>query len=74
MWMPLERGHMTQTLEVSGMSCTGCESTVEAAVSKVPGSSDVEADHETGTVTIDGDVDTQAVRTAIEDSGYTVES
>ncbi len=65
---------MSLTLAVSGMSCTGCESTVEASVSELPGCTNVEADHENGTVTVEGDVDDGAVESAIEDSGYTVEA
>jgi len=61
---------MSQTLAVSGMSCTGCESNVESAVSELPGCTGVEADHEAGTVTVDGEVDKAALQEAIEDSGY----
>ena len=61
---------MSQTLAVSGMSCTGCESNVESAVSELPGCTGVEADHEAGTVTVDGEVDEAALQEAIEDSGY----
>jgi len=63
---------MSSTLSVSGMSCTGCESTVETAVSDLSGVTGVEADHEAGTVTIEGDVDDEKLRSAIEDSGYEV--
>ena len=65
---------MGPTLEVSGMSCTGCESNVETAVSELPGCTGVEADHEDGTVTVEGDVDEGSLTDAIEDSGYTVEA
>ena len=61
---------MSTTHAVSGMSCTGCESNVESAVSELPGCTGVEADHEAGTVTVDGNVDEAALREAIEDSGY----
>jgi len=64
---------MSTTLAVSGMSCTGCESNVESAVSELSGCEGVDADHEAGTVTVEGDVDQGAVESAIEDSGYTVE-
>lgn len=63
---------MSSTLSVSGMSCTGCESNVEAAVSELPGCTGVDADHEAGTVTVEGDVGETAVASAIEDSGYEV--
>jgi len=61
---------MSTTHAVSGMSCTGCESNVESAVSELPGCRGVEADHEAGTVTVDGDVEEAALREAIEDRGY----
>jgi len=64
---------MSTTLAVSGMSCTGCESNVESAVSELAGVQAVDADHEAGTVTVEGDVDHGAVESAIEDSGYEVD-
>ena len=64
---------MSTTLAVSGMSCTGCESNVESAVSELAGVQAVDADHEAGTVTVEGDVDQGAVAEAIEDSGYEVD-
>jgi len=64
---------MSTTLAVSGMSCTGCESNVESAVSELAGVQAVDADHEAGTVTVEGDVDQGAVESAIEDSGYEVD-
>ena len=63
---------MSTTLDVSGMSCTGCESTVEAAVSELAGVQSVDADHEAGTVTVESDVDEEAVEEAIRDTGYEV--
>jgi len=54
------------------MSCTGCESNIESAVSELPGCEGVDADHEAGEVVVDGDVDEGAVTSAIEDSGYEV--
>ena len=61
---------MTTTLSVSGMSCTGCESNVENAVSKLEGCTGVEADHEAGTVTVEGDLDQSALRATIKEAGY----
>ncbi len=61
---------MATTLAVRGMSCGGCESNIEDAVSELAGCEGVEADHEAGTVSIEGDVSTNAVRSAIESSGY----
>jgi len=61
---------MTTTLSVSGMSCTGCESNVETAVSELEGCTGVEADHEAGTVTVEGDLDQSALRATIKEAGY----
>lgn len=61
---------MATTLSVSGMSCGGCESTVEDAVSALAGCEGVDADHEAGTVTVEGDVSTDELRSTIESSGY----
>lgn len=61
---------MTMTLTVSGMSCEGCESAVANAVSTVSGVTDVTADHEQGTVTVDGDPDPEEVVAAISAAGY----
>jgi len=61
---------METTLSVSGMSCTGCEANVEDAVAALDGCERVEADHETGTVTVKGDVPEATLRSTIESSGY----
>uniref|UniRef100_UPI001F0CEF61 heavy-metal-associated domain-containing protein n=1 Tax=Halalkalirubrum salinum TaxID=2563889 RepID=UPI001F0CEF61 len=54
------------------MSCSGCESAVESAIDGLSGVSGVRADHESGTVVVDGDPDRSVVAAAIEDAGYTV--
>lgn len=59
--------------EVDGMSCTGCEERVTNAAKRVEGVRRVNADHETGTVEITTDEDTEDdVRQAIHDAGYDV--
>lgn len=58
-------------LQVEGMSCNGCEERVTNAVERVDGVQRVDADHETGTVEIAGEEDTEdSVRQAIHDAGY----
>jgi copper chaperone CopZ len=54
------------------MSCEHCEQTVEEALEGVPGVQDAEADRETeqATVNANGDADTDALVTAVEDAGY----
>lgn len=56
---------------VQGMSCGGCEQNVEDAVGQLNGVDSVEADHTAGTVTVEGEVDTDELRQAIEGAGYT---
>ncbi len=65
---------MSQTLTVRGMGCAGCESAVEAALSELPGCTGVVADHEAETVTVNGDIDDDALSAALEASGYSVEA
>ncbi|GAB7093635.1 heavy-metal-associated domain-containing protein [Halolamina litorea] len=65
---------MAQKLSVDGMSCGGCEASVEEAVGELDGVESVEADNEANTVDIEGDVDTDAAVDAIEDAGYTVQA
>lgn len=63
-----------QTVEVTGMSCSGCEQNVEDAVGSIAGVTSVTADNETDTVEITtaDDVDDDAIHAAIEDAGYEV--
>lgn len=55
---------------VEGMSCGGCEQNVEDAVGALDGVESVDADHVAGTVEVDGDVDSDDLRQAIEGAGY----
>lgn len=63
-----------RSIEVTGMSCNGCERTVENALKSVGGVSRIDADHETGTVevVVDDDVSDDDLRAAIHDAGYEV--
>lgn len=61
---------MSQELTVRGMSCGGCESTVEDALEGVDGVADATADRETDTATVEGDADADALVAAVEDAGY----
>lgn len=65
---------MARTYTVTGMSCGGCEQTVEDAVGALDGVERVSADNETDAVTIEGDFDEAAAIDAIADAGYTVEA
>ncbi|MCL9817221.1 cation transporter [Natronocalculus amylovorans] len=64
---------MVLKLAVSGMSCTGCEANVESSVSDITGVSTVDADHESGVVTVEGDSDKPAIEAAITEAGYKIE-
>ena len=61
---------MSQTLTVEGMSCDHCEQTVEEALEGVEGVTEVTADHESDTVTVDGSADPESLVRAVEDAGY----
>ena len=62
------------TYTVSGMACGGCEDNVTDAVLDVGGVSAVEADHDTDSVAVDADSETQEsdIVSAIEQAGYEV--
>lgn len=61
------------TLKVSGMTCGGCEKSIEVAVQKVPGVKSCSADHKTGKVTVvlheNTKVDQAAVAAAVKSAG-----
>ncbi|MBX7456398.1 heavy-metal-associated domain-containing protein [Mycolicibacterium sp. 3033] len=62
----------TTTINVEGMTCSGCASSVRAELSQLPCVADVSIDLAGGTVTIasTGPVDSDAVRAAVEEAGY----
>lgn len=63
-----------RTVEVTGMSCSGCEQSVEGALASVAGVTSVTADHEADAVelTAEDGVDDATLQTAIEEAGYEV--
>lgn len=63
-----------QTINVSGMSCNGCEKNVENALKNVSGVRRVEANHEGGTVEVvtEDDVSDDDIGNAIHQAGYEV--
>ena len=61
---------MSTTLTVEGMSCEGCEQTVEDALEDVPGVTEATADNEDDAVTVEGDADADDLVAAVEDAGY----
>ena len=62
----------TQTYSVPAISCHHCVNAITGEVTKVPGVAQVEVDLKTKTVTVVGDADDTAIRTAIDDAGYDV--
>jgi len=63
------------TLQVTGMTCGGCEAAVSRAVSRLPGVASVVASHKDGTVTVqlaDNPPARDAIVSAIERIGYHV--
>jgi len=66
----------TTAYTVTGMTCEHCVRAVRTEVGQVPEVRDVQVDLVTGQVTItsDGPVDDTAVRAAVNEAGYDVES
>ena len=60
---------MAKQITVEGMSCGGCEESVENALRDLPGVTDAEADNESDSVTIEGDASDENIATAVEDAG-----
>ncbi|MDE2390191.1 MAG: heavy-metal-associated domain-containing protein [Rhodospirillales bacterium] len=60
------------TLKVSGITCSKCVEGVTRAVKAVPAVTDVTVDLDQGLVTVAGNPDEQAVRTAITEEGYDI--
>lgn len=66
----------TTDYTVTGMTCGHCASSVREEVGALAGVTDVDVDVSTGrvTVTSTADLDPSAVRAAVEEAGYTVQS
>lgn len=65
----------TIRLNVSGITCEGCEQRIARAVGRLVGVSDIQADHRSGSVRVVFDparVSDDAIRTAIVRAGYEV--
>jgi copper chaperone len=59
---------MSVTITVEGMSCDHCEQSVEEALSDVDGVQSVTADHESASVTVEGDADRDELVAAVPDN------
>lgn len=63
---------MAHTITVRGMSCEGCETAVEDALTVVSGVNSVEVKRQSSSVRIEGTADLDGLIIAIEDAGYEV--
>ena len=63
---------MERTIQISGMMCAHCEARVKKALESLPFVGEAVPDHEKGTalLTLKGDFDESAVKTAVTDKGY----
>ncbi len=62
-----------KTYTVEGMTCGHCELSVREEVEELAGVESVEADHNTGRLTVRGErIDDTAVREAVQVAGYKV--
>ena len=66
----------TVTVTVTGMSCGHCVSSVREELGDIPGVTAVDVDLATGKVTVDSEqeVESAAIRNAVEDAGYQLAS
>lgn len=62
-------------VSIGGMTCTGCEQTIQAGITKLEGIKSVKASYVTGNALVEyytGITDTVKIKAAITGSGYTV--
>jgi copper chaperone CopZ len=62
----------TTTYEIQGMTCGHCIASVSDALRMLPGVDDVDVDLDRGTATVtsESSLDSDAVRSAVEQAGY----
>jgi copper chaperone CopZ len=61
-----------RTFNVTGMTCGHCKSAVTTEVLQVPGVRAVDVDLDSGTLTVRGDAEDDAIRKAVDEAGYAV--
>ncbi len=61
-------------IKINGMVCGGCENRVKTALSEITGIESVDADHNTGMVTIksENDLDIAQIKERITDLGFEI--
>ena len=62
----------TRTYDVPGISCGHCKTAIDSEVGAVDAVTSVVVDVDARTVTVDGEVDVEVVRAAIDEAGYEV--
>ena len=73
--LPLQKEKPTElTFVVTGMHCNHCRNSVMRTVGNISGVEAVDVDLQSGKMTVNGNVDAQAVIQAIEALGFTAES
>ena len=65
---------MQKTLNIEGMMCAHCEARVKKTLEAIPGVTQAEVSHTSGTavVTLETDVDNQTLKQAVEAQDYSV--
>ena len=64
---------ISMEVKIEGMTCTGCEQTIENAVKQLAGVESIKASHENGNAIIQVEptkMDTTLIKRAIDESGY----
>ena len=64
-------------VSIGGMTCTGCEQSIQAGITKLEGIKSVKASYVAGNALVEyypGITDTMKIKAAITGSGYTVKS
>ena len=62
----------TRTYDVPGISCGHCKAAIEEEVGQLDGITEVNVDVDSRKVTVTGEVDDDAIHTAVEEAGYEV--
>lgn len=68
----IEKEIMKQQIQITGMACEHCRSTVAKALASLPGVESVDVNLSTGIATVEGDVDLKAINEAIYNAGFNV--
>lgn len=66
---------ITYNFKISGMTCTGCEETIQSSVGKIEGVKSVKAFHKTGEALVEFNpelTDSTSIKLNINSTGYTV--